>query len=726
MKHIKAILIALVLWIVLAAPAADVVPPTTAFTRYLLTSTNQSQFQTRAGIDTNNAGTTYNLSASTNLPFTGLDAAARTTVTNAATKAAQDATNPIPATVATIPARTAYELTASTNIPSRSLNRDAAGKVPQFLMSSYNVFGTVEATIAATNTGIEQPNFMRWATNSIQWWATNGMRSAGHVAIQFDDGWQGYRTNGVLTWSTNVLPMGVPAVAQMAHTNGLKLYLYSAYTTNACNPLAVSSPIDKVYADVQTMMSWGVDGCKFDTCDSTNWAASNIDVYRNYIIQYARTANQAIDDYNSRVLATNGAVRSFWIWIPTTIQAPDPNIGTISQELVALANVVIMNWPDPSYGIHGDPYLTNTIKLAKLSIAARDVVGRGCYPHMESFYAQGLHNPGGSAFGIGAWTNFLNLYAAVCSPRAGTFGMWDVGTITNANGATYPSENAGTPIPLMRVSGQYWTNANFLEIYRDPAGIISRVISSNNLCEAWVRPLGHDYSDTVALTLINARWTNGSSQPITVNVTDFGGNPNKTYVAREVWTGTETTFTTSLTVTVAPYTTMLFKIYPQATADVATSVRIERGTFPFTALRVTGTGAGKTTSGGSPYFQREGFEQAAANNAAYIDIPAPAWATNAILRYNNYSGASTTVAWTNEVYVDVYAPGTRLQYGPSSGAPYGTTRETVIVNSGATTWVTNNIPLNPTNCPKWILLQINPSTNASSRFTLGPIDYEFR
>lgn len=69
------------------------VPPTTAFTRYLMTSTNQAQFQSRAGIDTNGVGTTYNLESSTNLAYGGLNDAARASVTNAATGAALNSTN---------------------------------------------------------------------------------------------------------------------------------------------------------------------------------------------------------------------------------------------------------------------------------------------------------------------------------------------------------------------------------------------------------------------------------------------------------------------------------------------------------------------------------------------------------------------------------------------------------------------------------------------------------
>lgn len=47
---------------------AQPVPPTTAFTRWVLGSSNQYQFQARAGLDTNAQGAVYNLGNSTNLP----------------------------------------------------------------------------------------------------------------------------------------------------------------------------------------------------------------------------------------------------------------------------------------------------------------------------------------------------------------------------------------------------------------------------------------------------------------------------------------------------------------------------------------------------------------------------------------------------------------------------------------------------------------------------------
>jgi hypothetical protein len=63
---------------------AQPVPSTTAYTRWLLASTNQAQFAERAALGTNGGGTAYNLNASTNLPWAGLADAARAEVTNAA------------------------------------------------------------------------------------------------------------------------------------------------------------------------------------------------------------------------------------------------------------------------------------------------------------------------------------------------------------------------------------------------------------------------------------------------------------------------------------------------------------------------------------------------------------------------------------------------------------------------------------------------------------------
>lgn len=143
--------------LLLALPAAaQPVPPTTAFTRWLMTSTNQAQFLQRSGLSSNGVATTYDLAGSTNLPFTGLTAAAQDTVTNAALKAAQDATNALNSAAFTGNAATATNAHYATNIAS----------LPKLFMPvAYGAVGDgVTDDTAAVSNCIFAANSVRYAT----------------------------------------------------------------------------------------------------------------------------------------------------------------------------------------------------------------------------------------------------------------------------------------------------------------------------------------------------------------------------------------------------------------------------------------------------------------------------------------------------------------------------------------------------------------------------------
>jgi len=111
MKHALAILLLLATGGLLQAQP---VPPTTAYSRYFLTSTNQNQAQTILGVTPNGVGlATYDLTSSSNLTYQGLSAAARQGVTNAALGAAHDATNGIVTGGGDV---TSAQLASSTNV----------------------------------------------------------------------------------------------------------------------------------------------------------------------------------------------------------------------------------------------------------------------------------------------------------------------------------------------------------------------------------------------------------------------------------------------------------------------------------------------------------------------------------------------------------------------------------------------------------------------------------
>src|SRR6185312_10095691 len=93
----------------------------------------------------------------------------------------------------------------------------------------------------------------------------NGMRDAGYVYIQIDEGWQGRRdTQG------NLRPNGrfpdMKALADYLHARGFKLGVYSSPGPMACYGYAGSHGHEE--QDAKTFAAWGVDYLKYDWCSA--------------------------------------------------------------------------------------------------------------------------------------------------------------------------------------------------------------------------------------------------------------------------------------------------------------------------------------------------------------------------------------------------------------------------------------------------------------------------
>src|SRR5581483_8469555 len=91
----------------------------------------------------------------------------------------------------------------------------------------------------------------------------SGLRDAGYVYINIDDGWQGIRdSHGVLQ------PNGkFPDMARLAaylHERGLKLGLYSSPGPKSC--AGYTGSYGHVAQDAKTWAGWGIDYLKYDLC----------------------------------------------------------------------------------------------------------------------------------------------------------------------------------------------------------------------------------------------------------------------------------------------------------------------------------------------------------------------------------------------------------------------------------------------------------------------------
>ncbi|WP_244624466.1 glycoside hydrolase family 27 protein [Sphingomonas sp. So64.6b] len=108
---------------------------------------------------------------------------------------------------------------------------------------------------------------------------SSGLRDAGYVYVNIDDGWQGTRgPDGELRPNDKFPDM--KALADYVHAKGLKLGIYSSPGLKTCAGYVGS--YGHVEQDAKTFARWGVDYLKYDLC-SGEWQYADADtVMRTY------------------------------------------------------------------------------------------------------------------------------------------------------------------------------------------------------------------------------------------------------------------------------------------------------------------------------------------------------------------------------------------------------------------------------------------------------------
>lgn len=97
----------------------------------------------------------------------------------------------------------------------------------------------------------------------------SGMRDAGYIYVNIDDGWQGERdAAGVL--HPNARFPDMKGLAAYLHDRGLKLGIYSTPSATSCAHYTGS--MGHEIQDARTFAEWGVDLLKYDLCGFNDYA----------------------------------------------------------------------------------------------------------------------------------------------------------------------------------------------------------------------------------------------------------------------------------------------------------------------------------------------------------------------------------------------------------------------------------------------------------------------
>jgi alpha-galactosidase len=138
---------------------------------------------------------------------------------------------------------------------------------------------------------------------------STGLKDAGYVFVNIDDGWQGERAaDGTLRPNSNFPDM--KALADYVHSKGLKLGIYSSPGPKTCAGFAGSYGHEE--QDARTFAGWGVDYLKYDWCSAgLAWDIGEMgEAYRKMALALRATGRPVI--YS---ICQYGLLR-VWEWAP--------------------------------------------------------------------------------------------------------------------------------------------------------------------------------------------------------------------------------------------------------------------------------------------------------------------------------------------------------------------------------------------------------------------------
>ncbi|RKF18910.1 glycoside hydrolase family 27 protein [Altericroceibacterium spongiae] len=106
-----------------------------------------------------------------------------------------------------------------------------------------------------------------------------GLRDAGYIYVNIDDGWQGERAADGSIQPNDKFP-DMKALADYVHARGLKLGLYSSQGPKTC--AGYEGSYGHVEQDAETFAEWGIDYLKYDLCSGEWFYDTRDTVLRSY------------------------------------------------------------------------------------------------------------------------------------------------------------------------------------------------------------------------------------------------------------------------------------------------------------------------------------------------------------------------------------------------------------------------------------------------------------
>jgi alpha-galactosidase len=331
----------------------------------------------------------------------------------------------------------------------------------------------------------------------------NGMRDAGYIYINIDDGWQGARlADGTIT-SNSRFP-NMKALAEYVHSRGFKLGIYSSPGPKTCAKFEGSMGHEQ--QDARTYAAWGVDYLKYDLCSYGDVLrkAGNGNVAAAFPLQ-----REAYKKMHDALVATGRPIvlslcqygtDSIWEWGPEVGGSLWRTTGDISD------------------------------KYDRMSLIGFQQAGLARYAHPGAWNDPDMLEIGNGGMTTDEYRTHMSLWAILAAPLlAGN----DLSKVTPEDLAILENKDA-------------------IAIDQDPLARQGDRVSAVGPYEVWNKPLSHGRQ---AIALFNRAEL---SHSMTVDLTELGVAANAHL--RDVWASRETISSGSFTATVPKHGVVLLLV----------------------------------------------------------------------------------------------------------------------------------------------------------------------
>jgi alpha-galactosidase len=273
----------------------------------------------------------------------------------------------------------------------------------------------------------------------------NGLKDAGFIYINIDDGWQRYKGDrkdhpGPLEADPVKFPSGIKALADYAHSKGFKLGIYSGPGESTC--AGYTGSIDHETEDAETWASWGIDHLKYDSC------CSHADASQEEVQEVVRAMSLALLSTHRPIVyhACHCGWVSIWEWAA----ADGANQWRIGQDIS----------DDFNYPGNREKYYFDVLDMLDRGANLTQYAGPGHWNDYDMLIV-GLEGKSGQLVGTGAsdveYRTHFSMWAMVASPLL--IGA-DVRTLSNTSLTTL-------------------TNHEIIALNQDPLGIPADVAWEN-------------------------------------------------------------------------------------------------------------------------------------------------------------------------------------------------------------------------------------------------------